>query len=507
MGNEGGKKMRTEGKLLRGGKKRHHRNRLTAALSCLCLLVTLLPSTAMAAGDNAPATLIVGNTDVISGGYWTTGENGKLSECDDSTEPPTTWNVHYEVSTNTLTLNGATITGEIDTTNPSGAGIYASAFTDRPVSLTIVLQGENKVSGDIGIYVWEGHSSTTGGATLTITGDSGGSLNASGSSNGGGIRVQGNNGDATLTIPAGTNLTNEGTINNSGTLSGDIQGIAPPSITTTSPLASGTVGTAYSANLTTNSTTTAASWSITAGSLPLGLNLDAGSGTIAGTPTTAGTYNFTVTATNGGGSDTKPLYITINAAQQSGGGGTTVPTYIRRTLSSNGITLSGSSIHRNASLTAIEGGLHEAGSCENCDRIRTWQAEGRVIALYDVSLSRSFRGNVTVTFPVSADYEGRTLTVVHCLNDSLDTSQAVVTDGTIRVTTDSLSPFAILDDKETSDDPFIDVNSDDWFYEDVMFVYEKGLIDGIEGVFSARMRPSPAPRQRCSFTAWPEARL
>ena len=99
---------------------------------------------------------------------------------------------------------------------------------------------------------------------------------------------------ASLTIPAGTNLTNEGTINNSGTLSGDIQGIAPPSITTTSPLASGTVGTAYSANLTTNSTTTAASWSITAGSLPPGLSLDAGSGTIAGTPTTAGTYNFTV---------------------------------------------------------------------------------------------------------------------------------------------------------------------------------------------------------------------
>lgn len=49
--------------------------------------------------------------------------------------------------------------------------------------------------------------------------------------------------DGTVTN-SGT-LTNNGTINNSGTLPDNIGGTAPPSITTTSPLASGTVGTAY----------------------------------------------------------------------------------------------------------------------------------------------------------------------------------------------------------------------------------------------------------------------
>lgn len=52
-------------------------------------------------------------------------------------------------------------------------------------------------------------------------------------------------------------------------------------------------------------------WSISGGSLPGGLSLNASTGYITGTPTTEGTYNFTVMATNGAGSDTQPLSITI----------------------------------------------------------------------------------------------------------------------------------------------------------------------------------------------------
>lgn len=130
-------------------------------------------------------------------------------------------------------------------------------------------------------------------------------------------------------------------------------------------------------------------------------------------------------------------------------GGTTAAAYISRTLSGNGVTLSGSGIHRDARLTVTEGGLHEAGSCEGCDRIRAWQDEGRVIAVYDVSLSQGFQGSVTVTFPVAGSYNGRTLTVVHCLDNRLETYQAEVTNGTVRVTVDSLSPFAILDNEDS----------------------------------------------------------
>src|SRR5207302_997697 len=54
-------------------------------------------------------------------------------------------------------------------------------------------------------------------------------------------------------------------------------------------------------------------WSVSAGALPAGLTL-AASGTISGTPSTAGTANFTVQVKDSGaGTATKALSITINA--------------------------------------------------------------------------------------------------------------------------------------------------------------------------------------------------
>jgi hypothetical protein len=87
----------------------------------------------------------------------------------------------------------------------------------------------------------------------------------------------------------------------------------PPTITTTS-LPSGTVGTAYSQTLTATGDTPI-TWSIDAGRLPTGLMLS--NGTISGTPTTAGTFNFTVKATNATGSDTKMLSIVIASGGSS----------------------------------------------------------------------------------------------------------------------------------------------------------------------------------------------
>ncbi|MCL1875979.1 MAG: putative Ig domain-containing protein [Synergistaceae bacterium] len=84
----------------------------------------------------------------------------------------------------------------------------------------------------------------------------------------------------------------------------------PPKITTTS-LPGGTVNKTYSATLSASGTTPI-TWSISAGSLPVGLSLNAATGVISGTPTKAGTTNFTVKATNGGGSDTKALSIVVS---------------------------------------------------------------------------------------------------------------------------------------------------------------------------------------------------
>jgi hypothetical protein len=80
---------------------------------------------------------------------------------------------------------------------------------------------------------------------------------------------------------------------------------------TTSTLPSGTAGTSYSQTLRASGDAPI-TWSLESGALPAGLNL-LRSGTISGTPTTAGTYSFSVKASNSAGNDTKSLSITIAA--------------------------------------------------------------------------------------------------------------------------------------------------------------------------------------------------
>ena len=117
--------------------------------------------------------------------------------------------------------------------------------------------------------------------------------------------------DASLTVPDGKTLTNNGTVTTEegGTLTGNITN-APPKINTTNPLPDGTVGTVYNQQLAAENTPT--QWSVTSGPLPAGLTLNGN--TISGTPTTANTYKFTVTATNNSGSDSKEFTLTINPA-------------------------------------------------------------------------------------------------------------------------------------------------------------------------------------------------
>ena len=87
---------------------------------------------------------------------------------------------------------------------------------------------------------------------------------------------------------------------------------APPNITTT-PLLSGAVGIAYSDQVQATGGIGNLTWSISAGFLPPGLNIAQGTGVISGTPDTAGSFDFTVQATDTfPQSDTRNLSITIS---------------------------------------------------------------------------------------------------------------------------------------------------------------------------------------------------
>ena len=92
---------------------------------------------------------------------------------------------------------------------------------------------------------------------------------------------------------------------------------APLTIATSSPLPNGVINASYSATLTASGGTAPYnSWTIVAGSLPMGLSLNPTSGAITGTPSVAGTFNFTVQVSDSGSpiqSSTKPLSIAVTA--------------------------------------------------------------------------------------------------------------------------------------------------------------------------------------------------
>ena len=93
----------------------------------------------------------------------------------------------------------------------------------------------------------------------------------------------------------------------------DTPRVLPLAITTTSPLPGGTVTVPYSVTFAATGGTLPYSWSVISGTLPAGLTLDAGSGVLSGTPTTAATSTFTVQVSDGAsGVVSSAFSVTIN---------------------------------------------------------------------------------------------------------------------------------------------------------------------------------------------------
>ncbi|NLS01747.1 autotransporter outer membrane beta-barrel domain-containing protein, partial [Rhizobium sp. P38BS-XIX] len=75
--------------------------------------------------------------------------------------------------------------------------------------------------------------------------------------------------------------------------------VSAPTITLTpATLSSGAIATAYSQTVTATGGTAPYSYAITSGALPAGLSLNPTTGLLAGTPTSGGSFNLTVTATD-----------------------------------------------------------------------------------------------------------------------------------------------------------------------------------------------------------------
>ena len=176
------------------------KKRLVSLLMALALCLSLLPVTALAATPNGQV-IYVGNVNVTSGGYWTTGNDGTVTAFT-GTGAPTDNYIHYDATNNVLTLHNAVIKKGLDYSESIQGGTYICGSAigvfhqNGAAELTIRLEGTNTIAEvSLGIYVLAS-SNSTGDASLTITGD--GSLDASGSQTG--IGVQSNSNDAALSI-------------------------------------------------------------------------------------------------------------------------------------------------------------------------------------------------------------------------------------------------------------------------------------------------------------------
>ena len=331
---------------------------------------------------------------------------------------------------------------------------------------------------------------------------------------------------ASLTIDSGATLTNEGTvtttgngtltnngkIENSGTLPDNIQGTAPPSITTTA-LDDGTVNTSYSETLNADGSPT--SWEVTDGSLPAGLTLDESTGVISGTPTADGTFNFTVKATNDGGSDSKELSITI-------GEQTNVPVnrvLLNKTSTTltvgNTETLTATVEPANATNKAVTWSSDNSGVATVSNGVVTAVAPGTA-TITVTTADGGFTATCTVTVrpdipPANPNYRitveatqggtvtadptaakaGATVTLTPVPDRGYQVGSVAVTDrfgDAVAVTeqADGTYTFTMPNGQVTvtvtfaeAPLPFPDVAEGDWFYDAVRYAYETGLMDGV----------------------------
>ena len=329
-----------------------------------------------------------------------------------------------------LTINDASVVAKTTQTNSGYAGVCVQSGSDATSSpqLSLAVNGGSLTTsaseGNDGIQFYVGSSEATGDTTnLTV------SNNAIVRANGGikayhvdeptpsgtGIVFDGTEGTVygnvtldesltinqgeTLTVPEGSSLTvpedKTITVESGGKLEGTPIGNGTvkiaPTITTES-LPEGTVDTAYNQTLTATGDVPI-TWSLASGSaLPNGLNLSE-DGKITGTPTAAGQFNFTVTATNDSGSDSKEYTLTIDS---------------KPTVAVTGVTLNKTELALFTGDTATLTATIAPDDATNQNV--TWSSDNEAVATVDQNGTVTAVGAGKTTISVTTEDGGKTAT-------------------------------------------------------------------------------------------------
>jgi len=236
--------------------------------------------------------------------------------------PPYTWSIAGSLPAG-LSLSGSTISG-----TPTAAGTFnitvrvvdssipTAQLATQPLSITIAsvltLSSASLPNGVVGL-AYATNCSANGGTTPYTFSLATGTLPPGLSLNTSNCNINGTPGGSGGTYNFSIRVTDVSTPSQSVTQAFSIsitQGLA---ITSTS-VPNGAVSSAYNFSLVAANGVTPYGWALTAGALAPGLTLN-GSGTIVGTPTTAGTYSFTVRVTDSSSqSATQSFTLVVNPA-------------------------------------------------------------------------------------------------------------------------------------------------------------------------------------------------
>jgi 6-phosphogluconolactonase (cycloisomerase 2 family) len=213
------------------------------------------------------------------------------------------------IITGTPTVVAALATYTVTATNTAGSTSVGLVITVNDAAPTGLTYATNPASYTKGTPITANMPSNTGGAIVTYAVSP--ALPA-------GLAISPTTGAVTGTptaVTAQATYTVTGTNTGGNTTVGlviTIKDIAPSALTYSANPAVYTVGTAIPQNVPTSSGGAVVSYGVSP-ALPAGLSLSTTTGIISGTPTTVtSAANFTVTATNSGGSTTDAVNITVN---------------------------------------------------------------------------------------------------------------------------------------------------------------------------------------------------